>query len=117
MSYKALINSNVQTAFNAAKDLAITAQFRKRLDATFNFNTGVIDSMSMQFVTAKIVVTKTIKPNPGSKTMKKHFMVNSNILGDVSNFDEVDFEGVRWTLSPPISSNGFIHILEAFREV
>jgi hypothetical protein len=116
MGYRNLVDGAVKTAFGAAKDLSVEAQFRKRLDANFNFGLRETDSMSIQFVTTKIIVTNTVKDNLKANTIRKRFLVNSNTLGSVTNFDEVDFEGHRWTLAPPISNNGFVYLMEAYRE-
>jgi len=116
MGYRSMIDGAVKTAFTASKDLAVNAQFRRKLDQNFNFGLREIDAVSMQFVTTRVLVTGTKKKNPTSNTITKTILVNSNTLGDLRNFDEVDLEGYRWTLSPPISNNGFVYMLEIYRE-
>ena len=64
MGYAALIDRNLNLAFNQAKDLAKILIISKTTSNDFNFNTGAANEVSSDVAVKAIVMdTKTVKNN------------------------------------------------------
>jgi hypothetical protein len=125
MSYKALIENNLRRAFILVKDLAIDVTFNKKPVSGFDFSTGdPIEGIETATV-IKAVVIDNKKASTGRKNgnelrnvVKKQIMFKREDLGtDVTNYDYVTIGSDDWNLGQPIKDDGYIALIELYKEV
>jgi len=117
MGYKALVNSQVRSAFNLIKDLAEDVTFVKKLDSSFNFNTLEAKVSSSVSVITKAVVTESKKVSEEHNAMNKLVMLKTQDIGDITAYDTLVLNGQNWKIGTSILSDGFVTIAEIHKEV
>lgn len=116
MSYKALIDSNLNLAFNTIKDLAITVTFIKKTGTTFDFAAGTTVHTTTTNITTKAVVVEEKKTSKTSNTKTRQMMFKSKPLGDISLYDSVLIGADTWKLGDVISNSGYIILTNIYKE-
>jgi|SaaInl4_100m_RNA_FD_contig_21_4293559_length_575_multi_8_in_0_out_0_1 hypothetical protein len=118
--YRALIDNQLRKAFTLVKDLADDATFTKRNGTAFDFGTGALteDASTITIIKAVIVQTKKdSREDKGSRnTQKAEMMFKTADLGEFSAYDTVTIDGNVWNLGDRIKSDGYITLVEVFRE-
>jgi hypothetical protein len=116
MSYEALINTNLNRAFNLVKDLATDVQLTKKTGDSFDFATGASTPVLSSAIYTKAVVTDTEKSSTDRNTTKKLVMLKTEEIGSVSNYDTLQYQNAAWKIGPVIKSTQFITVVEIFKE-
>jgi len=117
VSYAALIDRQVVSAFNKVKDLAVDATFTKALSATFDFNAGTLSKTSDTPVTIKLIELDQKKPQKNSNTITKTVMVKAIDVGSLSLYDTLSYSGNTWRIGDALKETGRVWIFNIFREV
>jgi len=122
MSYKNLIDSNLNRAFNLVKDLALDAVLSKKSDVTFDFAAGsTVPDGTIETVDVKIIVVEVNKEKQSINRQNEHKGVKNKIMlkrkeiGDLSIYDSINYEGFDWNIASTIKSDGYISMLEVHR--
>jgi len=116
MGYKALVNSNVNKAFDLVKDLADVITLTKKVSTSFDFNTGIASSTETAAIVTKAVVVEVNKKSKDRNTLYKNLMLKTLDVGDVANLDKVSLLGAEWKIGPLIFTNNYVTIVEIYRE-
>lgn len=120
MGYKNLINTNINRAFNAAKDLAIDATFVKKNTNEFNFETADLKPSETTQVILKTIVVEAKKnadTDSGHNAKKQQIMLKSKDVGDITLYDHLLINNEVWKIGPVVRDSGFIVIAEIVKEV
>jgi hypothetical protein len=113
MSYKALINSNVNKLFNLVKDLADVAVLTKKTNVEFNFKTGNTTADTSTLVT-KIIITDVEENSSNIKTIKKQCLLKTKEIGDISLYSTITSANKIWKIGPIIRTDRFVTIVELY---
>ncbi len=116
MSYQALVNSQIKKAFNLLKDLAKDGTITKRSNQAFDFGSGEVATDSAVTTVVKVVNTETTKLSKDKLTVQKQVMLKVPEVVDLSIYDTLSFEGEVWKIGPVVHSNGFIFVVDIFKE-
>lgn len=116
MGYQTLIDSNLVKAFNSVKDLAIDIVLTKKTDPTFNFGSGAAEFSTTQMVTTKAIVVETKKKAADRNSVEKQLMLKSKDVGDLNNYATIQLESLTWTVGDIQKNDGFISIVNVYRE-
>jgi hypothetical protein len=111
MAYKGLIGSQLNMAFNMAKDLAVLVTFQKAAKE-FDFSTGTVDTGVITSIPVKVIPLKT-KKTKDSESLQ--ILLKNKDVGDLSLFSTVVNNGVEWTIGTIIISNTYTSVLELTR--
>lgn len=116
MGYQTLIDSNLNKAFNLAKDLAIDIVLTKKPDPTFNFGSGAAEFSTTQTVNTKAIVVEAKKKAADRNTVQKQLMLKSKEVGDLNNYTTIQLESLTWSIGNIQKNDGFISIVDVYRE-
>lgn len=117
MSYKALIDSNLNKAFNAAKDLADTVIFVRKSGPTFNFGTVALETQTSQNITTKAIIYNSKKRSKERNLMIKEIMFKTKEIGDANLYDSVTIGSASWNITSIIKNDGYVSVLELSKEL
>ena len=108
MSYKSLINSNVKKAFSMLGDLAPLVEITQKVNPDFDFGSKTVTGDAPLVVSIKAIKVEAF--NKG--TLNVTFNVMASDLPEPSLYDKIkDKDNRVWTIVHPISSDGFITVL------
>jgi hypothetical protein len=113
MAYKGLIGSQLNTAFNMAKDLAVLMTF-KTATTDFDFSTGTASTSNAASISVKAIPLKT-KKTKDSESFQ--ILIKNKDVGDLSLFSTVINGEVEWTIGTIIISNTYTSVLELTRSL
>ena len=116
MSYQTLIDNNLARAFNLIKDLAIDVVLTKKPNPTFDFGTGTASFSASQTITTKAVVIDIKKKAEDRNTIEKQLMLKSKETGDITRYATVQFDSKTWTIGEIPKNDGFIFLVNIYRE-
>ena len=116
MSYKSLIDANLNRAFNLAKDLAVDVTFTKKSGSDFDFGTASTTEISSTDITIKGLWIDADKKSSKIAVPEKHLMIKRKEVGDVTSFDSLIENGITYNISSILKDYGYIVILSAFKE-
>lgn len=118
--YKTLIDTQLRKTFRMIKDLASDATFTKRNGTAFDYSAGELTENASTITVIKAVVVQNNKDNKedkdGRNTKHGQIMFNSLDLGEFSAYDTVTIDGNVWNLGNRVKSDGYITLVEVFRE-
>lgn len=116
MGYKQLVEGNVRKAFNLLKDLAVEVVFTRKNGQAFDFGTADVTTTLAPTVIAKVVVVETVKVKERN-TVRKTLMFKSKDVGDIKTFETVTLDGVVWNIGEVPKNDGYIVMVNIFKEV
>ena len=116
MGYKTKINTNVNKAFNLVKDLAEDITFNKK-SLNFDFNTATAKTQDSESVITKAIITDINKTSKEHNAMYKMIMLKTQDIGDIKAYDTIIINSESWKIGPIIKSDGYITIVEIYKEV
>jgi len=116
MSYKALINRNIKTAFRLIKDLAEDVTLTKKLTSDYNFNTQV-SSETTQTINTRAVITDSDKVSEDHNVVKKVMMFMTQDINNITAYDSVSVNSLVYKIGPLIRSDNYITVVEVYKEV
>jgi hypothetical protein len=112
MKYNKLISSNLKKAFNVLKSMAIDATLHKKVSTEFSFSTAITTDIILD-VSTSIIVTANSKYK---STFKQSIMLLKAPIGELSVYDTITHGGNIWTLGEPLIDDGYLTLLEIYRE-
>jgi hypothetical protein len=115
MSYKGLINSNLNLALKLLKDLAEEVDFVKKTSSDFNFGTGLATSTS-ETITNKIIVVKKKTGSKDRNVKTMEILTNTEAIGSLSLFDSIVYNNETWKITESILDDGYISLFNVVRE-
>lgn len=113
MSYKALIDSKLNLAFNKLKDLAEDVTFVRKTVDGFDFSTGLPSIQTDPNLEVKAVVIKSKKEKSADKIQ---LLFKSNSAEPFSSFSTVTVNGETYQIGDVLAERQYITLLEAFKE-
>ncbi len=116
MGYTSLIDNSLKKAFNLVKDLAVDAVFTKKVTPSFNFNTASAEFGTNQTVSTKVVIVDINKVSKDRSATKKQLLVKSKDIGDINQYTTVSINAVTWNIGEITKGNGFINLVNIYRE-
>jgi hypothetical protein len=116
MSYQALIDSNLVRAFNLIKDLAVDVVLIKKPNPAFDFGTGTASFSASQSITTKAVVIDIKKKAEDRNTIEKQLMLKAKDVGDITRYATVQIDSQTWTVGDIPKNDGFIFLVNIYRE-
>lgn len=116
MSYKNLIDKSLNKAFSSIKDLAKEAVLTKKPNPSFNFENGVTVNSTAETINTKIVITNTIKRSQDRNTSEKQLMLKTIEVGDLNNYSTIQFDSTVWNLGSIQKNDGYISIVNVYKE-
>jgi len=119
MSYVNLVNKSLTVAFNSVKDLATDITFTKKAVTGYDFSTKLNTANAPTALNIKGVVldSKKGKLNSDRNSQLKEIMLKRQDIGDITFYDSVSIAGQDWRLGSTIADNGYIVMVEAYREI
>lgn len=117
MSYKNLIDNALLKAFNLSKDLASFGVFVKKTTPSFNFANATAEFLASNTITTKCVDISTKKTSTNSNTINKTIIVKTKDVGDLNLYSTVSIENKTWSISQVQKNDGFISMIDIYREV
>lgn len=117
MGYQALIDSNLNKAFNLAKDLAKDVTFVKKPNPNFNFGTGEASFDSLQNIPTKAIIYDSKKKSKDRNVVVKELLLKSKEIGDATSYDSVTIDNQSWRIVAIPKNDGFVSIIEISKEV
>ena len=116
MSYNNLIDRNLDKSFKLAKDLAIDVTLLKKSGISFDFSQGTVAETTSENTSVKMLVIKAEKLSQKRNVVKKTVMLRHKQVGSISIYDSLSENGQIWKFGPKSKDNGFISVLEIFKE-
>lgn len=116
MAYSALIDNNLKKAFNLVKDLATDVTFTKKVNPSFNFGTASAEFGTDQTVSTKVVIVDIEKSSKDRNVNKRQLLVKSKEIGDINQYTTVSINAVTWNIGEITNGNGFINLVNIYRE-
>ena len=113
MAIKLLLSRGVRMAFRMLQDKAEDVTLRRKPEDGYNFDTSAVNYSGESEITVKAVVTN--EERKGS-VIKRTIMLMRSEVDEIRAYDELIAEGIVWNLGPVISDDGFIVIIDAYRE-
>lgn len=117
MSYQQLIDSNLVRTFNLIKDLAQPITLIRKTGVSFNFTTSATESTSTQNISTKAILIENKKASKEHNVIEKQVMLKSKEVGDITSFDSIQISNQTWQIGDIPKDNGFILIINIYREV
>jgi len=117
MGYKALLDTNINKAFNLLKNLADDVTLVKKTANSFSFSTGDVTVTEASSVSTKAIITEVNKKSDVHNIMTKLALLKTQDVGDLNAYDKLTLGGNEWKFGPTINSDNFITTVEIFREV
>jgi hypothetical protein len=117
VAYQQLVDSNLNKAFNLIKDLAIDIVLTKKPDPSFNFGTGTAEFSPSQTTNTKAVLIDLKKNAQDRNTVVKQLMLKSKEVGDITRYSTVTIDSTVWNISDIPKGDGFILLVNIYREV
>lgn len=116
MGYSATINSQLNKAFNLAKDLAVDVVLTKKPNPTFDFATGQAGFSGSQTVTTKAIFAD-IKTDAReqSNTVRKQVMLKLEESGQIDSYSSLTYNSEVWSFGTIIKSDGFVQLAEVMK--
>jgi hypothetical protein len=112
MSYTNLMDKQLLLLFKRLKDLTTYATFTKKNKATFNFSTGLPTVTGDAPKTVPIIVIETKKVKSESATVSKTLIGRRADLGDLNDYDLLEFEDAKWKIGTIIKASGPVLMFE-----
>ena len=116
MGYRAIVNSNVTTAFNMLRDLAEDVTLNESSGETFDFGTGETVAGDNKSVTVKAVVIQDDKQSTEHNTIKRQILFKTRGLGDINVYDSVVISGDTWRFGSTLNDDGYTVLAEVYKE-
>ena len=116
MSYQALIDANLNRAFNLIKDLAKDIVLTRQTNPNFDFGTGTAKFGTPVTVATKAVIIEDKKPNDNRNTIKRQMMLKTKEIGDINQYTTVSINNETWNIGDVIKNDGFITLADIHRE-
>jgi len=116
MAYLNMVEKNLTKAFKLIKDLATDAVFQKRLNSSFNFDTGTTVVTDAGSIMAKVVIVDNTRGATDKNTQQLQIMFKVQDVGDLVLYETVVINNLTWKIGKYIKSDQFISIIELFRE-
>jgi hypothetical protein len=116
MSYAKIVDRNVTRAFNLLRDLAKIAVHFEARDPEFNFETGEAEGDVGSQTAFKAVLLKRESPKAETSSRKVEIMFKKADVGVVRQNDKIMFDGENYTVATIIKGDGFITIVELYKE-
>ena len=117
MGYKALINLNINKAFDLIEDLADDVVLTKKLASSFNFSTIEAKVSTSETVTTKAIITDIKKQSSEHSALYKSAMFKTQDIGDINAYDTLVIDNQNWKVGPLTRSDRFITVVEIYKEV
>lgn len=116
MSYKTLVQRNVEKAFKLIGDLATSVTLVRKSKSTFNFDTLDVKNVEMADLITLAVITETKKSTAEHNARVTSMMLKTKDVGDINLFDSVIINSETFKIGPPIFTDGFITNVEISKE-
>jgi hypothetical protein len=115
MSYRNLINSNLNRAFNQVRDLATDAILVRKSDPTFDFNSGETTTTDST-LPLKIIAIEAEQKADSHNVIKMEALMKSKEIGALTPYDTLEFDGFIWSIGKKMVNSGFVFLAEIYRE-
>lgn len=116
MSYRAMVENNVDKAFKLIGDLAITVTLNKKTKATFDFNTLDVKTTLLSGIVTNAVMLTNDKRTAEHNTRSVSLMLKTKEIGDINLFDSVTIGTDVFKIGPIISTDSYITNVEILKE-
>jgi hypothetical protein len=116
MSYKNLINRNLNLAFKLLKDLAETGTLVKKETTNFNFNTGTATSTDIPSLAVKAIPSDFTKTVDGRRVSTTNLLFRVSEITDINRGDKISIPQGTYTINNVIRSDRFLFYVEAAKE-
>lgn len=111
MGYLALIDANLNRAFNLAKDLAVDVTLTKQTNVGFDFSSATTTGTPTT-LTAKGIIVEKKKTSKETNSVSTQLMLKSREVGDLTQFDTVQIGATTYRVGSVLKSNGHITLVE-----
>jgi len=115
MSYQALIDRNLNRAFNSIKDLAKVVTLTRNTAAAFNFGTGESAGTPISN-TFKAVLIEAKKSNKERNNTAAQLMFKTADAPILTANDTVVIDTISWKVGNYLKSDGYISLIEIHKE-
>jgi|SaaInlStandDraft_7_1057024.scaffolds.fasta_scaffold25098_5 hypothetical protein len=115
MSFRNLIDGNLNKAFNQVRDLASDAVLTRKSDPSFDFNSGAITTTDTT-LNIKIIAVASTQKTEDHNVVKKEALMKSREIGALTPYDTLTFDGYEWNIGEKMVNSGFVFLVEIFRE-
>jgi len=118
MSYRNLINSSLKTAFKAVKSLADDTTLSRQSNSGFDFNSGGVDKPKSSDVPIKVIIISNdnVRSSDSNKVSKVQMMIQVQEATEINVGDTIPLNGSIYRVGPIINSDGFLFLVDAFKE-
>jgi hypothetical protein len=117
VSYQNLIDTNLNRAFTLLKDLAVNATLTLKPNPSFNFGLGDAEFSSAVNVTTKVIVVEKEKKAKDRNTVETQIMLKTKEVGDLTRYSTIQLNSQTWNIGDIPKDNGFISLVNIYREV
>jgi len=111
MSLRASIQQGVDEAFIAIDDIAKMVTFIRKTDAGFDFSSREKVDPESCYVVCKCYVRDT---EDNSEVIKKRLMLKTIDIGDITAFDSVEIDGIKYRLGPNPRDDSFVVYVDVY---
>jgi hypothetical protein len=115
VNYTKLAQKSVRRAFVILKSLAVDATLSLKSNSTFSFATGDVTAVTTEIKT-KAIVVGTEKRSKDRNTIKQQLILNTESVGELSLYDTILIKDILWSLGSPLTSDGFVSLIDIYRE-
>ena len=115
MGYSALVERNIDKAFKLIGDLANTVTLVRKADS-FNFSTLNVKSVELANLVTLAVITVVKKPTTEHNVKATSMILKTKEVGDINLFDTVIVNSETYKIGPVVSTDGFLTMVEIFKE-
>jgi hypothetical protein len=115
MSYKNLIDANLNKAFNLLKDLAEDGVVVKTRNISYNFAAAATESDTSD-IPVKFVVVDAKRDHKDVSMTSKTILLKAKVVGDLNTNDRINIGTEVWKFAHVLQSDGYITQAEIARE-
>lgn len=116
MGYQRLIDANLTRAFNKVKDLARDASVAKQKNIEYDFGTGEKTSV-IENILFKVIIISSRRDSENKQSEETQIMFKKESVGELTQNDKVTIDGNVYVVGASVKSDGFISIVNLYREV
>jgi len=117
VGFRNIIDTQLNNAFNLAQDLKTDMTLNKRTGVDYDFASGDVTSQAETNISVQGIIIGSKKKDKKSNTTKRQLMLKRKDVGDITEYDTVSDAGGIWKIGKPIKDDGFITLVEIYKEL
>jgi len=113
VAIKLLLSRGVRMAFRMLQDKSENITLRRKPESGYDFSDSSVNYSGESEITVEAIFTNEERKGGA---IRRTVMLMRSQVDEIRAYDELIIEGIVWNLGPVISDDGFIVVVDAYRE-